>query len=731
MKRKNIIRHALLVITGAAALISTIANGMPAGAAGYSNLDSSVALPAAKAPGEEMVTRLIVKHRARRSDKLAADLQAFDAAGLGNSADVEMTIARTMSGGAHVVKLDRPVTLSDAQAIAARLARDGSIETAEPDRLMHIAALAPPADPGYADQWHYFKADNINKGGANLPGAWSNNGVDRIGSANIIVAVLDTGYIQHADLGTVLPGYDFITNSTTANDGDGGRDVDARDPGDWAAQNECGSATPATDSSWHGTHVAGTIAALMSNGLHGTGIAPKTEILPVRVLGKCGGFTSDIVDAMRWAAGIAVPGVATNPKVAHVLNMSLSGPGACSAAFQGAVNDVVGAGKVIVAAAGNNGAAALSQPANCAGVIAVTAHAIDGDNTRYANIGIQTAISAPGGGCGFLSAGCTAFASPNGLGIYSLSNTGTKSPVADSYSRKQGTSMAVPHVSGVVALMLALDTTLTPAQIKSYLQSSARAHPDGSTCRQSRYMGLCGAGLLDAHAALDKAAGLAPVVNIISSYQVVTPNAVVPLASSVIPGAAGRSISSHDWVQQAGPAGGTIDGANTANATFTTSTPGIYTFTHTVTDDAGMTGVATATVRVNAPPVLAAIPDQSVIAGAALSFNIQASDPEGGTVTFGTESLPSEIATLDRTTGAFSWPSATPAGTYAMTYSATDEDGVSTQGTVNITVTAAASSGGGGGGGGGGSLDGELLIGLALLAAGLRIRRTYAALANA
>lgn len=725
------IRHALLVITAAAALISSIANGMPADMAGSANPDNTSELPAAKAPGEEMVTRLIVKHRARRSDKLAAELQAFDAAGLGISADVALTIARSMSGGAHVVKLDRPVTLSDAKAIAARLAREGDVESAEPDRRLQIATLAPPTDPGYAlHQWHYFRADNVNKGGANLPDAWSNAGTDRIGSASINVAVLDTGYIQHADLGTVLPGYDFITNGTTANDGDG-RDADARDPGDWAAANECGTSTPATNSSWHGTHVAGIIAALMSNntlaGLHGTGIAPITKILPVRVLGKCGGFTSDIVDAMRWAAGIAVPGVPTNPStnVAHVLNMSLSGPGACSAAFQSAVNDVVGAGKVIVAAAGNSGAAALSQPANCAGVIAVTAHAIDGDNANYANIGTQTAISAPGGGCGFSSTGCTAFASSNGPGVYSLSNTGTKNPVADGYVQKQGTSMAAPHVSGVVALMLALDSSLTPTQIKSYLQSSARAHPAGSTCKQSRYTGLCGEGLLDAHAALNKTTGLAPIVGLTNSYQVVALSAVVSLSStdSIAPGTTGRFISSYNWTQQTGNAVGTISGADTANATFTASTPGIYAFAHTVTDNAGMTGVATATVRVNAPPVLTAIPDQTVIAGAALNFNIQATDPEGGTITFSTQSLPSEIATLDQTTGAFSWPSAAPVGTYSMIYRATDGDGLSAEGTVNITVAAPASSGGGGGG-----LDGELLIGLALLAACLRLRRAYTAI---
>src|SRR3569623_963093 len=107
------------------------------------------------------------------------------------------------------------------------------------------------------------------------------------------------------------------SNSTTANDG-GGRDADASDPGDWVAANECGNGNAASNSSWHGTHVAGTIAALMNNGIGGPGVAPNVRLLPVRVLGKCGGTTSDIVDAMRWAAGLSVPGVSNNPNLVFV-----------------------------------------------------------------------------------------------------------------------------------------------------------------------------------------------------------------------------------------------------------------------------------------------------------------------------------------------------------------------------------------------------------------------------
>ncbi|MDB5761193.1 MAG: hypothetical protein JWQ21_188 [Herminiimonas sp.] len=705
------VRHALLGITAAAALISAVANGAPAGSTGFSGLKNGMPLSVASAPDEEMVSRLIVKHRTQRSDKLNATLRAFDGRGLAGAENLTMTVMRPMSGNAHVVNLNQAVKLSEAQAIAAQLMHDSDVEFAEPDRIMQVTTTRTPTDPDYSSlQWHYFPPDSVNKGGANLPNAWYMT----IGDPSVKVAVLDTGYRQHADLATVLPGYDFISNSTVANDGNG-RDADPQDPGDLCSTD----ANP--KSSWHGTHVAGTIAAQMDNGTGGTGIAPLAKILPVRVIGKCGGLTSDIADGMRWAAGIHVAGVPDNTTPAQVLNMSLGATGACSSTFQSAVNDVVGAGKVIVVAAGNGSSPALSQPANCTGVIAVTAHAIDGDNANYANIGVETAISAPGGGCGTMSSGCNALVSANGPGVYSLSNTGTNAPVADGYSKLQGTSMAAPHVSGVVALMLSLNSSLTLAQIKSYLQSSARPHPAGTTCTQSRFTGLCGEGLLDAEGALIKVNELAPIVSLTNAYQVVAPNAVVPLSSvdTVAPGT-GRSINTYAWSQQTGANVGAIGGANTANATFSAPVSGIYSFKLTVTDSNGKIGAATATVRVNAAPVLSAVADQTVIAGQALNFTVGATDPEGDAVTYSADSLPAS-ATLNQTTGAFNWPSAAPAGSYVLTYHASDTGGVnSATGTVRITVTAPVSSGGGGG-----SLDGESLLGLALLATCMRMRRAF------
>jgi serine protease len=711
--------HALLGIASVAALIAAMANGTPAAQPVLSKKVEHGALstnPAA--PDEEMVSRLIVKHRARRGDKLSAALQATDTRGLAISSALQMTILRPMSGDAHVVKLDQPVTLTEARAIAERLRRDNDIEFAEPDRVMRITTTVTPTDPAYAThQWHYKAPVIGNIGGANLPDAWWMT----VGANTIRVAALDTGYRQHEDFGAapgnILPGYDFITSSTISNDGDG-RDADATDPGDFC------STDAAPKSSWHGTHVAGTIGASMNNTIadkpHGTGVAPQTSILPVRALGKCGGLTSDIVDGMRWAAGLEVPGAAANTNPAQVLNMSLGGSGACSATFQSAVNDVINAGKTIVVAAGNSGTVGITQPANCAGVIAAVAHAVDGDNANYSNIGREAAISAPGGGCGFMATGCTALVSPNGLGIYSLSNAGTNSPGADSYNIRAGTSMAAPHVSGVIALMLALKPGLSPVQIKSYLQSSARPHPAGTTCMQTRYTGLCGEGLLDAYVAVNKANDHAPIVSLANAYQVVAPNAVVSLSSTDTPAPGvvpARTITSYVWSQQSGADVGVISGSNTANAAFTAPVTGIYTFRHTVTDNAGKTGTATATVRVNSAPTLTAVPDQNVTEGSTVSFTVAATDFDGDAVAFSAESLPHENATFNPATGAFSWSNAV-AGTYSLTYRASDPDGAAATGTVKITVAAPARSGGGG------SADRGSLIGLALLAVFLRIRRS-------
>jgi serine protease len=657
---------------------------------------------AASAPEEKTVSSLIVKPRAEAGAKMASALQAFDARGLSKSALVPLTVVRPMSGGAHVIKLEQPVTLSEARVIAARLMHnDADLEYAEPDRILHLSTT--PTDPLYGNQWNFFAPAGANRGGANQPLAWD---VTK-GSASIVVAVIDTGYRQHRDFAPVLPGFDFITDPIRANDGNG-RDADAHDPGNWVAAGECGVGTPAKNTVWHGTGITGGIAALMNNGEGATGVAPNIRILPVRVSGKCGALMSDTVDGMRWAAGFSVSGVPNNPTPAKILNISMGDQHTCGPTLQAAVTEIVNAGIVIAASTENNSALSIAEPANCTGVIAVTGHAIDGDLAYYANVGPEAAISAPGGNCGkltFLGGTCApGLADPKGPGIMKTTNSGLTSPGVDSYAPGAGTSGATSHVSGVAALVLSVNPTLSPAQVRSILQSSARPFPAGSWCTTSSGIGLCGAGLLDAYAAL-QATGVPPTVPITNPSQVVAPNSTVSLSGAAT-AQVGGSISSYAWTQLTGASVGTIANQNTANASFTAPATGTYSFQLTATDTGGLTGTATATVRVNSPPVLTGVADQTVTEGNTLSFVVGATDVDGDAPIFVSVSLPPG-ATLS-STGTFSWPNATPVGSSILTYFSRDNNANSAQGMVNISVVQSGpavpatpiepTSGGGGGG---------------------------------
>jgi serine protease len=459
----------------------------------------------AQAANQPLVDRLIVTPHPTRGGKLDGQLDRKNADHLNSISSKSMTVERKLGDGSHLLKLDQAVSIDEARAIAAQLQQSGEVQVAEPDLMMHVQSITPN-DPAYASwpgQWNYLAPSGGNRGGANVPGAWDIT----LGSGNIDVAVIDTGYRPHIDLQQMLPGYDFISKASVGNDGDG-RDADASDPGDYAPAGACGSRSAASDSTWHGTHVMGTVAALMDNGLYGTGIAPNVRILPLRALGRCGGYTSDIVDAIRWAAGIDIAGVPHNNNPARVINLSLGSAGACSNAFQRAINDVNAKGAIVVVATGNGGSNVINQPANCTGVIAVTAHSIDGDSAEYANIGAETTISAPGGGCGTQAVSCVSGYSADGPAVYSLGNSGSATPMADSSALKYGTSMAVPHVVGTIALMLSVNPSLSRAQVTALLRSSARAFPAASACNLAANTNLCGAGLIDARAAVASVAGV-------------------------------------------------------------------------------------------------------------------------------------------------------------------------------------------------------------------------------
>lgn len=650
----------------------------------------------------ELVSRMIVKPSPQADGKFMAELSSRDVSSLSKLISVPLTILRPMSGGAHVVQLNQPVSLPEAKVIAAELMRDPRIELAEPDRIMHPSAFTPN-DPLYSKQWNLMAASPTNPGGANLPDAWS---ITR-GAPSVTIAVLDTGYRPHEDLVQVLPGYDFISDIQTANDGNG-RDADAQDPGDWTLANECSKNSPAQPSDWHGTHVTGIIAATLNNNLGVAGIAPDIRVLPVRVLGKCGGYTSDIVDGMRWAAGLAVNGVPDNPNPAKVLNLSLGASGTCSATFQSAISEILHADRTIVVAAGNDGNAQVDEPANCNGVIAVTAHAADGDNSDYANVGPEITISAPGGGCGTTASANNTCSPLQSSGIYSLLNSGTKGPGSDSYHAYAGTSMATPHVTGVAALMLSLDPALTHSQIRSYLQSSARSFPQNTYC--TRHTGLCGTGLLDASQALGAVTAPPPTVTLDDIPGAVPPGEIVALSGNAVPGN-GRSIVSYAWSQLTGTFPLNLSPAGSQNASFTAPATGTYSIMLTATDNGGDRGSATAVVHVNSPPALQFIPAQTVTAGQNLDFSLHATDIDGDVPVFHGVTLPAG-ATLSPA-GEFSWPNPSPAGTYQLTYYASDNYADSPLGTIAITVLTGPSASQPSGGTG--SFDGKTLLALSLL----------------
>ena len=424
--------------------------------------------------------RIIVKYRSGEGafPTVHARMAATVAA---NRQGVEMNHVRGMANGAQVFRLSRSLTTEQIKTMAAGFsAGDSNVEYAEPDRILR--PMYVPNDSLYSNQWSLFDST----GGIRAPAAW-----DKATGLGVTVAVIDTGVRPHADLvANLLPGYNFISDAFVS--GSGGRSNDATDPGDAVGANYCGSGTGAHNSSWHGTHVAGIVAAIAGNGAGVAGVAFKAKVLPLRVLGRCGGYTSDIADAIVWAAGGTVAGVPTNPNPAKVINMSLGGDGLCDVTTQAAISNARARGTVVVVAAGNDNAdASTTSPANCTGVIAVAATGKTGGKASYSNFGSNVTLAAPGG--------------DRDAPILSTLNLGTTTPGADSYAGYMGTSMATPVVSGVVALMLSVNQTLTPDQIAAMLKTSARAFP--ATCTK------CGVGIVDAAAAVALAAAAgAPIV---------------------------------------------------------------------------------------------------------------------------------------------------------------------------------------------------------------------------
>ncbi|QSX74446.1 S8 family serine peptidase [Lysobacter arenosi] len=403
-------------------------------------------------------------------------------------------LRRLAASGAHLVRLSRKLDRVEAQNFMLAIAADPAVEYIVPDRLRQPTGV--PNDPFYAShQWHY----NHPVGGAGAQPAWDGGATGQ----GVVVAVLDTGVTEHPDLaGNLLPGYDFIVDHEVSGRATDGRVPGGADTGDWVAANACGAGTPARSSSWHGTHVSGTVAAVSNNGAGMAGVAFDARIVPVRVLGHCGGYDSDINDAIVWASGGHVEGVPDNEYPAEVINMSLGGNGACEVATQAAIDSAVARGTTIVVAAGNQNTDAISHtPANCQNVITVGSNGISGKRASYSNYGARIDIAAPGGG---VNDG----ANQNQGYIWSTVNLGTTVPGQAGYGGMVGTSMAAPHVAGVAAIVQsALSTPKSPLELAALLKQTARPFP----IAPDRPLGI---GIVDAGSAVVVArAGGQPLTN--------------------------------------------------------------------------------------------------------------------------------------------------------------------------------------------------------------------------
>jgi serine protease len=392
--------------------------------------------------------------------------------------------------------------------------------------------LIDPVDPLYALQWDMHVPTPGKEGAANVSPAWGN-----ATGEGVVVAVLDTGSTDHPDLVANTPagwGVDMIVNSATARDGDG-RDMNPNDEGDWCS----------FPSSWHGTHVAGTIGAAQNNvGI--SGVAPNISMFHVRVLGACGGTSDDVVDGIRWAAGLTTSwdnqpwsafGLTNNAHPADVINMSLGGIGACWSTLQVAISQARAAGTVIVAAAGNSAAdAADFFPANCNDTVTVAATGRAGGLASYSNFGSVIDIAAPGGDMSRDS------------GILSTVATGETTATGYGYAYYPGTSMAAPHVAGVAALVASLNPTWSPTEIETALYAGARSFPadplrpcvtsnETPTGNQRR----CGAGLLDAVGALNL---VQPTLTITAPERLAAGESATASAASDLPGAVTLAVAS-------------------------------------------------------------------------------------------------------------------------------------------------------------------------------------------
>lgn len=402
-----------------------------------------------------------------------------------------------------LIKVSRKMDAQESAAFMRELEAMPGVESVALNRLVQPFGsgqeVAFPNDPEYLKhQWNFSDP----KVGVHAEQAWRYSQ-----GAGVVIAVVDTGIAAgNPDLQeNVLPGYDMITSSYVSRRNSDERVPGGWDQGDWQEEGYCDTgasegAPLLAQSSWHGTHVAGTIAQSTHNGIGAAGLAYKAKVLPVRVLGSCGGFDEDIVAGLVWAAGGDVEGLPKNPNPADVINLSLGGSGPCPAIYQEAIDYAATQGTIVVVAAGNSDVSTKNvSPANCKNVIVVGASGETGGKAGYSNYGANVDLSAPGG---------SAKRSPQyedipRYKIWQVVNGGARGPETDNWKAVgyDGTSMAAPHVAAAVAMIQsAVATPLTIEQMRAVLRETTTPFPIPVV--GGRYVGT---GILNIEAALVKA----------------------------------------------------------------------------------------------------------------------------------------------------------------------------------------------------------------------------------
>lgn len=589
---------------------------------------------AAPAPTE----RIIVGWRnapERAADPALADrrLQALERDGR-----LALRRLRRLGSGMEVLQVER----GGVEGALRELHADPEVAFVVPDG--RVRAHAAPSDPLLEQQW-YLGAGQV--AATRATEAWNLTLGGSPSASPVVVAVIDTGVrFDHPDLGRaaeggkLVPGYDFVSGDgaglfTTANDGDGW-DGDPSDPGDFLTAEDlqsdlyrgkgCGAGDDGerpSASSWHGTRVAGLIGAMSDNGEGITGTGYHVRVLPVRALGKCGGYDSDVLAAMYWAAGLSIPAPLlagappANPWPARVINMSLGSTGACNAAYRQATRDLIEAGVLIVASAGNDGGP-VDAPANCPGVLAVAGLRHAGSKVGYSNLGNEVALGAPAGNCVNVDE-----ALPCLFSLITTSDSGQRQPAGPIYfgdprttGGNYGTSFSAPLVSAAAGLMLSVNPGLTPASLTNRLKATARPFPSVSdtvpappVCRVPASAtdiqdaeclcttAACGAGMLDIGEAVRDA--LRPVA-LATVHGTVGPGRTLTLDGSASTASQGRTLS-HAWSVASVSGGATAPVLATPAApttTFVSPTFGTVVLRLTVTDDHG--AIDTAEVSITA-----------------------------------------------------------------------------------------------------------------------------------